>query len=153
MQKQSRSHGSSGRRALTAAQRHFRPWVEPLEVRRLLALFIENFSNDFDPSQPGFDTWDDDPSTVFPDEMAIPHQISAGVDIWSTNLFPPAPSAPHFLALTRPNASYIIDFRTTQGQPGGLDPEGEVVAVTIGYSGLGRLEFFGENGTKRVTDF
>jgi hypothetical protein len=140
----------SGKSQRAERGRRYRPVVEILEGRRLLALFIENFSNDFDPSQPGFDTWDNDPSTLFPDEMAIPSQITSGVAISSTNLFPPAPSAPHFLAITRPAAYYLMDFGSTQGQPGGLDPDGEVVAVSFEYEGIGRVDFFGANGVKSV---
>ena len=64
---------------------------ESLETRLALAIHIENFSNDLNPNQPEFDSWDADPwtipggdtdtdskTTLGPDEFLIPHQTSSG---------------------------------------------------------------------------
>src|SRR5437762_11210083 len=79
MRKQFRFPRTSRQRS-RAAQRHFRPRAEPLEDRRLLAadplLFIENFSDDYNPALAGFDQADDDPNTP-PDRLLIQHTISA----------------------------------------------------------------------------
>ena len=87
-----------------------------------------------------------------PDEMAIPHQVSSRVAIldWRD---PPPPSPRWALAIPPgiSNEFYTIDFTATRGQPGGLDPGGEVVAVTVGYLGIGQIYVAGDNGTKLLT--
>src|SRR5262245_43061632 len=99
----------------TAASRNRRPVIEHLENRRLLAgdplLFIENFSDDYNPALPGFDQADNDPNTP-PDRLLIQHQISArGASIQPVGLVRPEstffPSSPHVLSILGPGTDRI----------------------------------------------
>jgi hypothetical protein len=100
MRKQSRSYSSSVRRRRAAARRHFRPVVETLENRRVLAqgIFTDDFSSDADPTQPGFDT--------AADGFQIAHQFNGpGPNLFlDVSNIPPGPggdffSVPHCLFL------------------------------------------------------
>src|SRR5262245_38171170 len=135
------SHRASRYVARAAARRHRRPWVEPLEDRRLLAadplLFIENFSDDYNPAQPGFDQADDDPSTP-PDRLLIQHTVNArnaqflqSPFVRSDSTF--QPSQPHAFDIVGPGTDTI--HWPQAGTPGGLAAGEEITAVSIGYSG------------------
>jgi hypothetical protein len=88
------SPANSIRRPRFAARRHFRPRVEALEDRRPLAagIFVEDFSSDADPTQPGFDS--------DADGFRIAHQFSAPPRFTDVSNTPSGPggdffSAPH----------------------------------------------------------
>jgi hypothetical protein len=127
-----------------------RACAEALEVRRLLALNIEDFSDDLDAAQPGFDSWDGDPVTAVPDDLQIPHDVNARVNI-QTNI---ARNTTHclFIPSGAPGGYYTIDFRPTWGMPGGVATGGEVVAVGFRFTGSGRAKFFGELGVTKTLD-
>jgi hypothetical protein len=110
--------------------------VESLEARRLLALHIENFSDDLDPTRPGFDSWDADPNTVSPDEFLIPHEVSsARVKSGLSNV-----NNTHSLTIPGSAAGgyYLINFAGSRVDPGGLGNDAEVAAVapTLSLVGL-----------------
>lgn len=134
-----------------------RPRLEALESRTLLALglFIENFSDDLDPSRPGFDSWDDDPNTTFPDSLQVPHQISPRTFIEEHSVLQntgDVPSPPHALFIPSgvTSGSYLSDFAATRGQPGGLGVDEEVASVAVRYTGIGLIRFQGANGTRTI---
>ena len=158
MRKLSRSYSSKRRRPRTA-QRPFHPWVESLEDRRLLAvdplLFIEDFSLDSDHQQPGFDQADDDSGTP-PDRLLIQHTIQARdtafVSVESVDLSSSyQPSPPFALGMLGPASDNI--HLPPIGNPGGLASGEELTAVAIGYSGLGTIRVFGDNGVKTFNVF
>ncbi len=102
LRKRSAASSLSTRRSLAARgrarTRRFRPRIEPLESRCLLAtgIYSEDFSSDLDPTQPGFDT--------DLDGFQISHQFSAPPRFFDPSAFPPGPdgdffSPPHALFL------------------------------------------------------
>ncbi|MEX2139325.1 MAG: Ig-like domain-containing protein [Pirellulales bacterium] len=136
---------------------------ETLERRLALAIHTEDFSDDFDPTQPGFDSWDADPLTVpfgdtdadpatvqGPDELLIPHAVGPLFAI-NRNKFG---NSGHFLTIGG-GTSYVIDFAAGREQPGGLDPDAEVVTVGFRFRGHGQVVVEGDNGVKTldVEDF
>jgi Bacterial Ig domain len=157
----------SARRSRKASRRWFVPLLEPLEKRLPLALFIENFSDDFYPIPDGtpfdrtraaFDSWDADPltvpggdtdadpnTTVGPDELLIPHSIGANVRLDTNRFF----NATHHLTMG-PGGQYFINFYGNRLQPGGIGPDAEVAAVGFRYNGAGRVIVEGANGIKTL---
>src|SRR5687768_10196800 len=142
MQKQSPWFRRSARRP-HAAQRYFHPRVHPLEDRRLLAadplLFIEDFSVDGFPDQPGFDQADDDPATPS-DRLLIQHNINArSMAIRPLSFVDPSstyqPSAGFSLGMLGPASDEIR--LPPEGTPGGMASGEEITSVAIAYSGLG----------------
>ena len=136
-------------------RRRRRPTLEALEPRTLLALglFIENFSDDLDPTRHGFDSSDTDPNTTSPDGFIIPHQVSSRAFIDENTVLSNSgdvPSPPDSLLLPRPGESYLVDFAATRGQPGGLAAGEEVASVAVRYSGIGEITFIGAHGVKTV---
>ncbi len=85
-----------------SAARHFRPRIEPLESRCLLAsgIFSEDFSSDFDPTRPGYDTNSDG--------FRIAHQFPFAGDLFfDVSQIPPGPSGDFFSA---PHGLFLNDI-------------------------------------------
>jgi hypothetical protein len=157
------SIASSRRRLTPRGGRRGRPRFafESLETRLALALHIENFSDDLDPTQPGFDSWDADSLTIpggdtdadpntrlGPDEFLIPHQTSSGQVFF---LFREGPGVASFsLGISGVGDWYETNFAANRDLPGGLRQD-EVAAVGIEFFGAGTILFVGENGVKTVT--
>src|SRR5262245_60980344 len=91
--------GKSGRRRRPATARRFHPFLECLETRCVptQGIFIEDFGNDSDPSQPGWDSYDDDPLT-FPggdnDNDPDTHQGPDELHVLNDFPFPAATNGP-----------------------------------------------------------
>jgi hypothetical protein len=152
-----------GRRLMSrrSKRNRLRSAIETLERRIALAIHNEDFSDDFNPTLGGFDTWDADPLTVpfgdtdadpatveGPDELLIPHQVGPLAAI-NRNRFG---NSGHFLTIgasVSPN-DYLIDFAAGRSQPGGLDPDGEVVTVGFRFFGAGQIVVEGDNGVKTL---
>ena len=153
---------SPRRRLLLRGHRgHARLSFENLETRLALAVNVEDFSNDFDSTIAGYDSWDTDPLTVprgdidadpattlGPDELLIPHDIGPR----SRFDFNRHGNATHYLAIVGGLSpeSYVIDFAGGRGQPGGLASDAEVVTVGFRYNGGGRVEVVGDHGLKTL---
>jgi hypothetical protein len=119
-----RSDSTGGLRA-TARQARRRLAFEWLEDRRVLAVFVEDFSLDSDPTQPGFDS-----------SGAFQHNNS-GAEIQSVSSAAGAPiSLPHVLSVFRSDA---VTF------PGQAVQQASVAVNSL--FGTGRVEFVGALGT------
>jgi hypothetical protein len=110
-----KSSASSRQRGPINGRKSYQPVFEMLEdrVTPSIGLFTDDFSNDQNPSLPGYDSFDTDPTTTRPDELQILHLPSGRSTI---QLSSTAPSPPHHLLLA-PGAD-VVSF-PTPGTPGG----------------------------------
>jgi hypothetical protein len=143
-------------------RRVFRPRVDVLEDRLTPTpgLYIENFVSDLDLVQPGFDSWDADPTTLppAPDELHIRNNITllgpnggftATGGFAALRVSPGTSEAnPYVLQLSRGfdilSPQVVFSF-PNPGEPGGfaLDEEVAVASVDVRFPGV--VRFVGEN--------
>ena len=166
-------NGSKGPPPLKSASRRLpcRPRLEPLEDRCVpaLGLYLEDFASDLPPdrTQPGFDSWDADPTTLQPgpDELHILNNLPPRTDEFAPHVYitptggiamitrtynntSPGPYSPYMLHLNsvfHPQGAQVVFSFSDPGEPGGFNLDEEVAVASIDVRGGGAVQFIGAN--------